>query len=524
MKQAKNRPRRPRSALPLCFLLGAFALTTALLLPGCDLIFKNPPGGGDGDPDFPLVELPEGFKIEKVASGLNFPTSVTWDEDGRMYVAEAGGGAIPEQIAPMRLLRVNAGGDRTVIAELDGKVGLAVVGLVWHEGAFYITHRAMDGSGAVSRVTMDGQVTQILSGIEASKAEHQVNGIVAGPDGRLYVGSGQAGNSAVMGPDLQAPLMMRPEAQAVPCQDIVLRGHNFWGPDFRTEAEGDSVLTGAFVPFGEATQPGQTVPGTNKCGGAVLAFDPDNAEGTLEVYASGFRQPIGMTFDDQGQMYVGENGADIRGLRPINEDVDATLRVMPGTWYGWPDFSAGREPLTLDTFETPDSFQAPVFRGTDEPLGKILDFVIDHEASGLTPPDPSAVMGLHEVNSSPSLLDVAPASWGDHAGHLFVAEFGDFAPQTNPLRGEEPAGFQVVRIDPSHPGTIMPFVHNEHEGPASMHGPRGNGIERPFDVKFGPDGSMYIVDFGVIDVMPMEMPPYVQRPGTGVVWKITRAD
>jgi glucose/arabinose dehydrogenase len=30
-----------------------------------------------------------------VASGLHLPTAVTWDDEGTMYVAEAGGGLFP---------------------------------------------------------------------------------------------------------------------------------------------------------------------------------------------------------------------------------------------------------------------------------------------------------------------------------------------------------------------------------------------------------------------------------------------
>jgi hypothetical protein len=39
------------------------------------------------------------------------------------------------------------------------------VGLTFHEGSFYITHRdPADLTGAVSRVAMDGSVEQILTG------------------------------------------------------------------------------------------------------------------------------------------------------------------------------------------------------------------------------------------------------------------------------------------------------------------------------------------------------------------------
>jgi len=474
--------------------------------------------GCDDDTDtvlFPDVEVPAGFRVERVVGGLNFPTSITWDDQGRMYVSEAGAGLIPEQLAPIRILRVD-NGRTTQIANLDATgVSLALVGMVWHNGAFFITHRAKDRTGTVSRVTLNGQVTQILTGIQASQAEHQVNGIVVGPDGRMYIGSGQAGNSAVMGPDVAGPLMLAPNARAVPCRDIVLTGRNFKGPDFRTPQMGDSVLTGAFVTFGTATTPGQVVRGSNKCGGSVLAFDPNNAEGTVRPFASGMRQPIGIAFNRQTrEMFVAENGLDIRGLRPVKDEIDATMRVQEGAWLGFPDYSAGREPLTNPKFEPPDSLQAEVFVN-GQSQGKSLGFVINHAASGLTPPDPTVVVGRHEWNSSPALLDVAPASWGEFAGHLFVAEWGDLRPQTNPL-STVPVGQRIVRINPAT-RQLTPFVGRRVAQLAA-----GQGIERPFDVKFGPDGAMYIVDFGVVRVRPGQMPPFEQVPGTGTVWRVVR--
>lgn len=471
--------------------------------------------------------LPAGFEIEKVTEGLTFPTSITWDDEGNLYVAEAGGGLNPEQITDSRILRVTEGMSQ-VVAVLTPDVMASVIGLTWHEGAFYVTHRAKeDMTGAVSRVSADGsQVTQILSGIIDSQSEHQINDIQVGPDGRLYVSVGAVGNAAVVGPDLAPWVMKNPGLHAVPCEDIVLVGRNFQSMDFRPDASQEMVLTGAYVPFGTSTQPGQTIEGATKCGGSILAFDPDDAEGTLSVHAWGFRNLIGLAWNQTtGEMYASENGFDVRGSRPVQDEIDATLRIEEGMWYGMPDFSAGREPLSDDKFEVPDEFQAMVFLGTDEQIGKDLDFVIDHEASGLTPPDPSTVIGRHPFNSSPSMLDVAPESWGDWAGHLFVAEWGDLSPPTNPLRGMEPSGFRIVRIDPDT-GELESFIENMVPGPASEQALTGQGLERPFDVKFGPDGNLYIVDYGIVlidmSLTQQGKPPYVYQMGSGSIWRVTR--
>lgn len=200
------------------------------------------------------------------------------------------------------------------------------MGLVFHQGSFYVSHRAQDRTGAVSRIAADGTVTQILSGIEDSRAEHQVNDLRVGADGRMYLASGPATNSGVMGIDLAPVVSLHPMLRTRPCKDIVLTGQNFQTPDFRTPDPSDTVQTGAFVPFGTSTTPGQVIPGTAKCGGAILAFNPANAEGTLQMHA----------WDAQGQMFAAVNGYDIRGSRPVNDSRDATYRVQAGaSAEGW---------------------------------------------------------------------------------------------------------------------------------------------------------------------------------------------
>ena len=475
----------------------------------------------------PIVQLPPGFQIEKVVDKLTYPTALTFDDEGRMYVAEAGGQFL-EEPPPIRILRVE-GGSATPVVDLTNKgVADSMVGLVWHDGAFYFTHRdPKDRTGAVSKVTMDGEVTHLFSGIIDSQAEHQVNGIRPGPDGRMYVTSGPAGNSAVVGIDL-APFVERsPKVHTTACQDIVLTGQNFKTPDFRTKNQSDSAMTGAFVPFGTETKPGQKIEGTNKCGGAILAFDPDDPEGTLKPYAWGLRNVIDIAFNKSGEMYATVNGYDVRGSRPVKDEFDQTYKIEENTWYGWPDFSAAFEPLTAPKFDSPDSLQAPVFVGGKMLQGKKrVGFVIDHEASGLEVADKSLIAGLHDFGSSPSGLDVAPDAWGDMAGRLFVAEWGDLSPPTNPLRDTKP-GYQISMIDPGT-GKAMPFARNPKPGPASMQGAMGKGLERPYDVKFGPDGAMYIVDYGVANINPARAKqgqvPYEFPPETGAIWKVTRTN
>jgi glucose/arabinose dehydrogenase len=471
-----------------------------------------------------MIRLPGGYEIRKVATGLTFPTSITWDDEGNTYVAEAGGTFLDEEDAPARILRLGDG-DATEVVDLDGEVYPSISGMTWHDGAFYVTHREMDLSGAVSRVTPDGEITQILGGIVDSKSDHQPNDVRVGRDGRMYVCVGVAGNSGFMDENMIPFVQKEPDGHPTVAEDVVLRGVNIELPDFRDDSSG-TVRTGAFVPFGTETEPGQVIEGRDKCGGSILAFDPENAEATVEPLVWGLRNAIGVAWNRQGEMFVAENGYDNAPGRPIADNYDATYRVRAGAWYGWPDFTANLDPVTSPKYRPTASTIAPQFvDGERQP--RELSFLIDHQASGLQRPDKSLVLGLHEVNSSPSKPDVAPESWGEYANQLFVPEYGDFQWVTNALR-DNPTGSRVVVIDTEGDSQqhARPFVQNAKPGPASEQGHPGEGLERPYDVKFGPDDAMYIVDFGVQRVSRKRIAdghfPIEWDRETGVVWKVSR--
>ena len=470
-----------------------------------------------------MVRLPDGYEIEKVADGLTFPTSVTWDDEGSMYVAEAGGTFLDEDNASARILRLE-GEEATEVVNLDDEIYPAISGMTWHDGNFYITHRETDLSGAVSRVSPDGERTQILGGIVDSKSDHQPNDVRVGRDGRMYVCVGIGGNSGFMDQNMIPFVEKAPDGHPSAAEDIVLRGVNIETADFRDDSSG-TVRTGAFVPFGTETEPGQVIEGRDKAGGTILVFDPENAEATVEPLAWGLRNAIGVAWNDRGEMFVAENGYDNAPGRPIADNYDATYRVREGAWYGWPDFTANMDPVTSPKYKPTKSTIAPQYiDGERQP--EELSFLIDHEASGLKPPDKSLVAGLHEVNASPSKPDVAPASWGEYANHLFVPEYGDLAWVTNALR-DKPAGCRVAVIDTEGEGRqkVRPFVQNAKPGPATHQGRQGEGLERPYDVKFGPDGAMYIVDFGVQRVNRNRIAqghfPIEWDRKTGMVWKVT---
>jgi glucose/arabinose dehydrogenase len=475
------------------------SLGLLLALSGC---FPALPADGGGMTDFnpprevdPAdVALPEGYEIEAVATGLTFPTDVTFDEQGRVYVTEAGY-SYGDVVTTPRLLRLEPEGSPTAIASGTNPPWN---GVEFHEGDFFVAGGHLE-PGQLLRVSMDGTVTTLIEGLP-SLGDHHTNGPAVGPDGFLYFGQGTATNSGVVGLDnfdFGWPTRY-PDFHDVPCQDVVLTGQNYRTTNPLTPDPNDEAVTGAYVPFGTPTEAGQVIPGSVPCGGAVMRVSPEG--GTPELVAWGFRNPFGLAFAPDGTLYAVENQYDVRGSRPVFGTGDLLWRVVPGTWYGWPDFFAGR-PITEEGWFGPPGKPVP---------GPLL------RAYPNDPPEPAALLGVH---SSSNGADFSRNPEFGHAGEVFIAQFGDMAPGVGKVL--EPVGYKVVRVDPET-GVIHDFAANfgESNGPASY--VNSGGLERPVNVKFGPGGdALYVVDFGVMTTGEGGVEP---RPGTGVLWRITREE
>lgn len=467
------------------------------MLPGCYYIMPTD-GGGMIDripeqraPEAADVLVPDGWRVEVVATGLHLPTSVAFDDDGGVYVLEAGY-SYGELFATPRIVRVRADGGLSTVAE---GAHPPWNGFVWHDGGFLVAQGGEVGGGRIVRFDPDGEATVLVDDLP-SLGDHHTNGPVVGPDGFVYFGQGTATNSGVVGPDNAdfGWLLRHPDFHDTPCEDIVLAGVNYPSPDVLTEGSKQTVWTGAYVPFGTPTQPQQVIKGSNRCNGAVLRIPA--AGGEPEVVAWGLRNPFGLAFAPDGTLYATDNAYDERGSRPVFGTADYMRRIEPGSWHGWPDY-AGAMPLD-------DERWAP--RGEDAPVRLLA------RTPG-TPPEPVAKFGVH---ASANGFDFAPSDeWGGQ-NVVYVALFGDMAPNVGKVLA--PVGFRVVRVDVST-GEITDFVANEGDtvGPATWVG--NQGIERPVDARFGPDGALYVVDFGILAMNEQGANPV---PRTGVLWRVSR--
>jgi glucose/arabinose dehydrogenase len=289
--------------------------------------------------------LHEGYELQLVVSGLTFPTSLVFDDEGELYVAEAGYSYGPAA-AKARILHVKKSGE---IREVASGFDRPLTGFAWHEGYFYAA--TGDFNGKIYRVSKEGEKKVLIEGLRGG-ADHYTTELVFGPDGKMYFGVGTVTNSSVVGMDnfLMGWLGRNSDYHDVPARDLMLIGRNYKTPNFLTKKKpNDKAVTGAFHPFGVPSVPGEIIPGQLLSNGVIYRANPDGSD--LEIVADGFRNPFGLGFSSDGRLFATSNGYDFRGSRPIEGDWDPFYEVIPG-WYGFPDFPSGL-PVTLPYFKPP---------------------------------------------------------------------------------------------------------------------------------------------------------------------------
>jgi glucose/arabinose dehydrogenase len=421
-------------------------------------------------------------KLELIADGLNFPTSLALSDTSVCYVAESGlpfGGAPPGG----RIWRLESNTQRTLLAD---NLRPPVNGLTLHNGHLYVSEGGHPAR--ISRFNLDGGGQTVILDNLPGPGNYHTNMVAFAPDGKLYFSQGAMTNTGIIGLDAYELGWLRrlPHGYDLPGYDIVLTGVNVETPNPLSADENATALTGAFVPFGEHTEPGQRIAAQLPCTSSIMRCNADGSE--LELVAWGLRNAYGLGFLPDGRLLAVDQGADDRGSRPLGNVPDMLFEIRSGAWYGWPDF-IGDVPITDPSFQ-PERGEAPTFLLADHdelppPEKPLLNF----------PPHTAAVK-----------FDVAPNNASRWAGHLFVALFGDEVPMTAPSGPK--VGRSVMRVDPSD-WSLHPFVQH--------------GLLRPIDVCFGSTGrDLYILDFGSFEML--DKGGVRAQAGSGKVFKVVMSD
>ncbi len=518
-----SRSVRPRAARPARASLTAFSAAAFLLLTGCINTPGLLPKAQQKPFDRRAVEYPSGFVLTPLVRGLNCPTALCFDpERNELLVAESGIDGSEPHIFGYHL---GDGGKyfsiypfkRTVSWYPTGFVIYGPVGgMVVHHGRIYVSHRDREGRGVITAFGYDGSHATVIANLPA-QGDYGVTDLAV-KNGRLYFGIGTATNSGVVGLDNWEAgwLKHHPDvcdqiySWANPPKPLVLNGNRFDNRNPRPGlGEPDVVVTTPFQPFGHSNQSRirpQSIPN-----GAVCSVALDDG-GDFQVWATGLHNPRGLAADSYDHLFATVDGMELRGTRPVANDPDALVNVVQDASYGWPDYTTTGHPITDPAYAPPISFL--VRSGYSE-----LTPLVNAAASGLNLADNFNVAGKFPSLSGAAKLAFVPDAgpFARFARSVVVALDGDRAPYAS--GGLKLLGFvggKVALVDPLN-GKVEDFVFNTAARPASRQEYGTVALERPCDVKFGPDGALYILDFGQME-NDTAVPRY--HNGTGAIYKL----
>jgi len=536
----------------------------------------NPDQGQD-------IVVPPGYAVSVFAKDLNFPTAVAFrgnKNNFEVYVLESGHGlpsrcndeesalvggvTSPTNPFTPDILVFNQNG--TLIRGPLAKPSSALPSLQphgpaidiafengFHGGRLFATdsNQALRTPGAANNtsriVTVDpitGSVTPFITGLPTG--DHPAEQITFKGDW-IYWSQGSTTNSGVVGNDNGGGA----NQQDIPCQDIVLSSNVFFStPTVATSGYSPHSVQrpGAHIPaFDSATGPGI-------CDGAILRakVNSKTPKSTIEPFSWGYRNPFGIRFAPndhplKGGLLVTENGEDERGARPTNNAPDRLALAQQNPdgspdYHGWPD-RFGFLDSTQAVFNPvggpgddlcgppippnlPFPACIPNVLARDVPVKPVLAF----------PPQPiTAPLALEPADVAVVGLDFVPNSFVTgpvRRGAALIAREGDFGFST--ANGTPEAGHDVelVNFSGGDDGPLQlhqtRFAFNKTFEQAFVDGLRG--INRPVDLKFGPDDCAYLVDYGAVRDFGRSDPaamfvgagngPLVQIPKTGTIWKI----
>jgi glucose/arabinose dehydrogenase len=540
------------------------------------------------------IVVPSGFQVSVFAKGLNQPTGIAFvgnKNNFKVYVLESGHGLpsrcndqsmfgtgdfdptnpfTPDVLVfdkfgnkiagPLFKPTASGGlqpeGPAIDIAFVNGFAGGRLFATDSNQSTH--THNGQNNSSRV--VILDlatGTVTPFVTNLPTG--DHPSEQLAFRGDGWVYWSQGSTTNSGVVGLDNGSGQ----NQSDIPCQQITLSNNVFI-----SELGPPVVATSGYSPFG-MQQPGATIPAffnsftgqirTGVCDGATLRARLNNPT-VIQAYGWGHRNGYAIRFapDDHplaGQLLVGEDGADERGARPSNgapEVLSVDYQDPTGTpvYHGWPDrygflatsqavfnpIGGASDDLCVFDAGNPPSFCTPAS------LANILKFDVPIANVLALPPAPIvAPIALEAADSSFTGIDFVPQSFvggpilPGAALYSLEGDFGFSPPNANPPAPE--VGHEVKLINFNQDSSLplqlsfQNFARNNTGDQAFISTTNPAGFDRPNNVRFGPDGCAYVVDYGAVRdpgggpggptryVDPADA-PLVQFPGTGTIFKI----
>jgi hypothetical protein len=529
----------------------------------------------------PSINLPPGFTASVFAKNLNMPTGIAFLGNAtnfQVYVLESGHGLpsvcndemawpggpfdINNPFTPDilvfnrngKLIRGPLGkptssgggfqpsGPAIDVAFVHGLSG----GTLFATDSNQSTHQH-NGQNNSSRIItvnpMTGVVNPFITNLPTG--DHPTEQLAFRGDGWIYWSQGSTTNSGVVGLDNGGGQ----NQSDIPCQDITLSQNVF--------SSGNGQFTSGYSPF-NTQNPGGTIPAffnsftgqvrQGVCDGAILRAQLSNPS-NIQAFSWGYRNPYAIRFPPKGHpleggILAGMDGADERGNRPSNnapEEIHLGRQNPDGSpdYHGWPDRYGGL-PTSQAVYNpiggpSDDLCPAPFNQAAcvaaltaagDIPIRDVLAGPPQQITGPLA--NEGADSSFTGIDFVPDVFVGGPVQPGA-ALYSLEGDFG-FSPP-NSSNPDAEIGHEVKLINFNQlPGSplalrIQNFARNSTNDQAFI--TNINGFNRPTNIRFGPDGCAYVVDYGAVrdngpdtHFVGAANGPLVQIPGTGVVWKI----
>ncbi len=248
--------------------------------------------------------------VRQAAPGEGSWITLAFDPQGRIVVAREDKG----------LLRMTLDTERKSVAKVEtiNSDLLECRSLLFAHGALYVSANNSLGIYRLKDTRGDGNFDEVklLKKLEGGTG-HGRNGLALGKDGKIYL---CCGNNVRVAPDISphSPYRNPQQDRLLPC---------VWNE---------------FLFDSDARPP---------CG-HVLRFDPEGK--TWELVAGGFRNPYGLAFNPEGDLFTYDADMEWDAGAPWYRPT-CVMHVVPGGEYGWrqetncwPDFFADALPRVVD--------------------------------------------------------------------------------------------------------------------------------------------------------------------------------
>ncbi|MEY2600624.1 MAG: hypothetical protein RLZZ142_2883 [Verrucomicrobiota bacterium] len=424
------------------------------------------------------------FQVEVLASGMPQPMQLKLAPDGRIFFNEIGGAL--KVWKPELKAVVTCGKLEVFNGQENGFLGFALDPQFAKNHWVYCLYSPKDFDGQrLSRFTLNGDSMDLASEkVLLTSAEqrreccHHAGSVHFDNEGNLLYSSGD--NTNPFGSDGYSPSDEQP-------------GREPWDAQ-RTSANTDN-LVGKILRIRPTPEGGYTIPDGN-------LFPKDGSQGRPEIYVMGCRNPWRISIDPKTNwLYWGEVGPDARANGPRGpRGYDEINQARKAGFFGWPLFVGANFPYHRYDFAS-KSIGDP--HDPSQPINRSVNNTGRKE---LPPAQPAWIYWPYE--ESPEFPSLGKGGRTACAGPVFHYEtafektngfpadydgsllFWDWQRPFLKWARMTPTG-DLASIESFSPALAVVSDQVKEEDVKE-----GFVIRRPVDARFGPDGCLYLLDYG----------------------------